>query len=93
MFWVVSMPCVVSILHGFCVFFNVTMLLEYCFDFFEFLFILYPLLLFLSRGGQMWPLSFECKIDEADFTDCMSFLSTNLMEEISPNAEALSKNT
>lgn len=26
--------------------------------------------------------SSECKIDRAEFTDCMSFLQSNLMEEI-----------
>ena len=31
-------------------------------------------------------------IEQADFTDWMSFLSSNLIEEISPNPEALSAN-
>ena len=47
---------------------------------------------YASRGGKTWNLCFECKTDEADFIDWMSFLPTNLMEEISPNPEALSAN-
>ena len=34
-----------------------------------------------------------CKINQADFTGWMSLLSSNLMEEISPNTEAFSSNT
>ena len=37
-------------------------------------------------------LSSACKIDRADFTDWMSFLTSNLTEEISPNTEAFSAN-
>ena len=33
------------------------------------------------------------KSDRADFSDWMTFLPSNLMEEISPNTEALSANT
>ena len=33
------------------------------------------------------------KINQADFTGWMSLLSSNLMEEISPNTEAFSSNT
>ena len=49
--------------------------------------------LFPSRGGRMRALNSECKINQADFTDNMSFPSSNLMEEISPDPEALNKNT
>ena len=41
----------------------------------------------------MCALSSECKIDQADFTQWVSFPSSNLMEEISPNPEAFSANT
>ena len=44
----------------------------------------------LAFGGgttQAW--SSECKFGQADFTDCMSFLPSNLMEETNPNLEAL----
>ena len=34
----------------------------------------------------------RAKIDEDDFTDCMSFLPSNFIEKISPNPEALSAN-
>ena len=37
-------------------------------------------------------LSFECKTDQADFIDWMSFLPSNLMEEFNPTPEALSAN-
>ena len=30
-------------------------------------------------------LSFECKIDQDDFADWISFLASNLIEEITPN--------
>ena len=43
----------------------------------------YPLLL-PSRGGRTWALNSECKIDQAEFTGWMSFLLSNLLEEISP---------
>ena len=44
-------------------------------------------LLFPSRGGRTKTLS------SGDFTDWMSFLPTNLIEEISRNPEALNENT
>ena len=47
----------------------------------------------LPRGGRTLPLSFECKIYQADFTARLSFLPSNLMEEIIPNLKALSSNT
>ena len=40
------------------------------------------LLLFPSRGGRVLNVSFESKIGQADFTDWMSFLPSNPMEEI-----------
>lgn len=51
------------------------------------------LLLFLSRGIGTWALSYECETEQADFTDWMCFLSSNLVEEIISNPEALSANT
>ena len=41
----------------------------------------------------MRALNSECNINQADFTDNMSFPSSNFMEEISPDPEALNKNT
>ena len=35
----------------------------------------------------------QCTTDQADLTDWMSFLPSNLMEEISPNTEALNANS
>ena len=49
-------------------------------------------LLFPHRGGRTEALSSACKIDQADFTDWMSFLTSNFIKEINP-AETLSKNT
>ena len=49
--------------------------------------------LFSSRGGRAWALISGFKTDRADFTDWMSFLPSNLAEEISSYPEALSKNT
>ena len=43
--------------------------------------------------GWTWALSPECKTDQAHFTDWMSFLQSNLMEEIGPNPELLTTNT
>ena len=45
-------------------------------------------LLFPCKGCRMWALS-----DQADFRDWMSFLRSNLMEEISCDTEALSADT
>ena len=53
------------------------------------LFILHSLL-FPSRDGKMRALSSECNIDQ---TDSMSFLPSNLIEEVSPNPEVLAWNT
>ena len=50
-------------------------------------------ILFPYRGSKIWGLSCERKTDQADFTDWMSFLLSNLMEEISPNVEARSTKT
>ena len=50
-------------------------------------------LLLPSREGRAQAISSECKINQSDCTDWISFLSSNLMEEISPNSEALSANT
>ena len=50
-------------------------------------------LLFPYRGGMARVLSSACKDDRADFTDWMSFLQSNVINEISPNTEALSANT
>ena len=50
-------------------------------------------LLFLYRGGRSRALSSACKSDQVDFTDWMSFLTPNLMEEIILNTEALNANT
>ena len=48
------------------------------------------LLLFPSRGARTQILSGEFRINQADYTDWMSFLPPNLMEEISPDPEAFS---
>ena len=42
--------------------------------------------------GRTRALSSACKINQADFIDYMSFLPSNLMQEINPNTEALSTN-
>ena len=39
-----------------------------------------------------YALTFQCEIDQADFTDWISFLPSNLMEETGRNQGALSKN-
>ena len=43
--------------------------------------------------SRTWALSSESKTDQAHVTDWMSFLQSNLMEEIGPNPELLSTNT
>ena len=50
--------------------------------------------LLLNEGGS-WTsaLSSGCKTDRVDFINRMSFLPSNLIEEISPNTEALIANT
>ena len=50
-------------------------------------------LLFCTKRGKMWVLSSECKIDQTDFTNWVSFLPSNLMEEIRPNLDVHSVNT
>ena len=58
-------------------------------------FVLLPVI-FPYRGGRMWALSSESKIDHADITFNILhyiFLSFNFMEEISPNSETRSTNT
>lgn len=52
-----------------------------------------PTCVFPSRGSRMQGLSYECKIDQANFTYWMSFLSSNLLQEINRNPEILSANT
>ena len=49
--------------------------------------------LFPSRGSRSRGLSSKYKSGQADFTDCMSFLLSNLMDAISLNPEVLSANT
>ena len=55
-------------------------------------FVLRPLLL-LYKWRRRWASSCEYKTNQAEFTDWMSFLLVNLMEEISPNTKELSANT
>ena len=45
------------------------------------LFISRPLV-FPSRECRARTLIYECKIDQTDFTDCMSFLPSHLLEDI-----------
>ena len=47
----------------------------------------------LRRRCRTQALNSLCKTDPSDFTDWMSFLSSNLMEEIRPKTEALGANT
>ena len=51
------------------------------------------LLLFTCSGDRMQASSSACKSERPGFSDWMSFLPSNLKEEISPNTEALSANT
>ena len=55
-------------------------------------FVLRPLL-FPNIEGRARALSSACKTDQDDFTDMVSFLTSYLIEEISPNTQALSANT
>ena len=55
------------------------------------LFVFCPFL-FPSRKFREWALSSESKVDQADFLYWM-FLSSNLMDEISPNPKTLNANT
>ena len=41
------------------------------------------LLLFSYRGDRTRPSNSESKIDHTDFTDCVAFLTSNLMEDLS----------
>ena len=50
-------------------------------------------LLFHYWESRTWSLSSVCKTVQADYPDWISFLSSNLMEEISPNIDTLSANT
>ena len=50
-------------------------------------FVLRPVLL-SYRGDRTRAISSACKSDQADFTDWMSFLTSNPMEGISPNSSA-----
>ena len=54
---------------------------------------LFKSFLFLSRWGGTRVLSSECKTDLADVTDRICVLLSTLIEEISPNPEALRANT
>ena len=45
---------------------------------------------FHYKWAKVRDLSSACQTDQADFTDWMSFILSNLMEEINPNPEALS---
>ena len=56
------------------------------FDWLVCVFVLLPLLC-LYRGVRYRIWSSACKADETDFTDRISFLSSNLMEDISSNTE------
>ena len=56
------------------------------------LFVLHSSLLPHS-GGRTKALISACKIDQADFTDWVSILPSNLVEEISLNTEVLGTNT
>ena len=47
-------------------------------------------ILFPFREDRTWALSSKFKINQANFKNWISFLQSNLMEEISPNPEALS---
>ena len=44
-------------------------------------------------GSSTWVLSSKCKTDQDYFTDWISFLQSNLMEDIGPNPELLTTNT
>ena len=46
-----------------------------------------------QKWSRMQTLSSESKIDRADFPDWMSFLPSDLLEEINPRQAALSANT
>ena len=50
-------------------------------------------LLFPTIRGRMWALSSERKTDQAHFTDWISFLQSNLMEEIGPHPKLLRTST
>ena len=51
------------------------------------------LLSFPSRGGRTLVFSSKCNIEQAEFTYCMSFQPSKLIEEISRHPEVLSSNT
>ena len=55
-----------------------------------FMFVLCPLL-FPYREGNEW--NSACKTDQTNFTDWMSFLPSNLIEEIGPKTEDIGTNT
>ena len=56
-----------------------------------YVFVLQPSL-FPLRGGRAQVLAFKCKIDKADFTDRIYFVSSYIMEEITPKPEVLKAN-
>ena len=43
----------------------------------------------LSKTRRRCALTSDCKIDQVDFPDWIFFLTSNLMEEITPNPDAL----
>ena len=43
--------------------------------------------------GRTRAIGSECKIDKVDFTDWMTFLSSNYKEEIGANLETITVNT
>ena len=45
--------------------------------------------MYVYRRNRTCALSSKCKTDQAHFTDWISFLQSNLMEEIGPNPELL----
>ena len=47
------------------------------------------LIMYVYRRNRTCALSSKCKTDQAHFTDWISFLQSNLMEEIGPNPELL----
>ena len=59
---------------------------------FVFVYVRSTFLIISLYKGRMRALSSECRGEGADFTNWMTFLPSDLVEEISPNPEALSGN-
>lgn len=57
---------------------------------FMFMFVLCPLLFPYREGNER---NSACKTDQTNFTDWMSFLPSNLIEEIGPKTEDIGTNT